>query len=366
MGGQICGKFGVHQSLSFVTQLYNDDEPRAAFIANVGNLVEPVSRNDWHRKHRCISLFSHADQQMGAQTATCQENQRDRGVGGRIADALTLGAMSYAVESWSMSGAGIFPRGVKVELAGAKPERFEEYGKWHDALVNITTQQHRNPYANAYTLALADSIKITEYLSNFRKEETLVGSYANCGGLCNQLREVSRVIGGRAGRRVERDVFFVSTGGWDMHNNLKMNMNRGLGHINDGVSSFVDQMKAQGIWKDVVLFSSSEFSRTLDSNGGGSDHGYGANHFIIGGSVRGGRIFNKYMDELRNGGRADLGRGRLIPDYPWESVLVPIAEWMGVDRTHLDQVFPNLRNFNSSRFIIPTEMLFEMPGPPPE
>merc|ERR1719471_1655680 len=130
-------------------------------------------------------------------------------------------------------------------------------------------------------------------------------------------------------------------------------MNRGLGHINDGVSSFVDQMKAQGIWKDVVLFSSSEFARTLDSNGGGSDHGYGGNHFLIGGSVKGGRIFNTFPHHLHLGMRQDLGRGRLIPDYPWESFMVPLAKWMGVEDDWLGHVFPNLHQFNNVSHIIP-------------
>merc|ERR1740121_2004908 len=100
-------------------------------------------------------------------------------------------------------------------------------------------------------------------------------------------------------------------------------------------------MKAQGNWEKVVLFSSSEFGRTLDSNGGGSDHAWAGNQFVIGGSLRKGRVFNRFPLSLAIGSSRDLGRGRLIPEYPWESMLVPIAQWLGVEEDALPEVFPN-------------------------
>merc|ERR1712113_1294800 len=44
----------------------------------------------------------------------------------------------------------------------------------------------------------------------------------------------------------------------------------------------------------------------------------------------------------------------LSPSYPWESVMVPIGEWMGADARSgsLANVFPNLANFNRSKHII--------------
>merc|ERR1712238_189044 len=94
----------------------------------------------------------------------------------------------------------------------------------------------------------------------------------------------------------------------------------------------------------VVLFSSSEFGRTLDSHGGGS--------------LRGQRVFNAYPSSVAAGSSRDLGRGRLIPEYPWESMLVPIAEWMGVEQAEMTQVFPNLGNFDAS-LIVPTGELYK-------
>ena len=51
---------------------------------------------------------------------------------------------------------------------------------------------------------------------------------------------------------------------------------------------------------------------------------------------------------------AGRGRGRVIPKYPLESMMVPIAEWLGVEK--LDAVFPNLANFS-----VDTDSYFTFP-----
>jgi len=73
---------------------------------------------------------------------------------------------------------------------------------------------------------------------------------------------------------------------------------------------------------------------------------------VLGGAVQGGRIYNDFPSmKMRPNNPADVGRGRLIPKYPYESFLVPIAKWLGVDDLQLNSVFPNLPNFNSSHII---------------
>merc|ERR1719361_3135879 len=112
-------------------------------------------------------------------------------------------------------------------------------------------------------------------------------------------------------------------------------------------------MKAQGIWSDTVFVTQSDFARTLDPNGNlGSDHAWAGQHFVLSGAVKGGRVYNDFPESLAAGNMADVGRGRLIPRYPYESFMVPIARWLGVEEPQLDSVFPNLANFNSS-FIFP-------------
>merc|ERR1740123_205546 len=139
---------------------------------------------------------------------------------------------------------------------------------------------------------------------------------------------------------------------------MKNNLDGKFNEINAALTKFVAEMEAQKIWDKVVFVTESEFGRTLDSNGGGSDHAWAGNHFIISGGLKGKRVFNKFPASLKPGNDHDLGRGRLIPDYPWESVLVPVAEWMGMEPNQKSTVFPNLGYFNSTH-IIPTRELFK-------
>ena len=106
------------------------------------------------------------------------------------------------------------------------------------------------------------------------------------------------------------------------------------------------------------MVTSSDFGRTLTSNGKGTDHGWAGQQLVLGGSVKGGRVLNSYPESLLEGNAQDAGRGRMIPRYPWENMLVPVAEWMGVAAKELDRVFPNLKNFNASH-ILPTSTLFD-------
>ena len=74
--------------------------------------------------------------------------------------------------------------------------------------------------------------------------------------------------------------------GWDMHSNMKSSVSRKFAEIDSAVQGFVEEMERQEQWNNVVLMTESEFGRTLDSKGGGSDHAYAGNHVTVGGATR--------------------------------------------------------------------------------
>lgn len=353
--------FGLHGSFSFLKSLY--DKKQAAFVSNVGNLVEPLTMQQYRsgEKRRCFGLFSHSDSQTGAQTLVCQDRGfLPRGAGGRIADSLASGRTPFSTTSFSMAGNAVWSLGLTTEReivdeTGGKG--FKQYEAWKEAIGNITAQRHGNAYAEAYTQAFVENIQTTEHLTRIMEGAELKTQWSANSRLARELKTVSILIAARVGREAERDFFFVSYGGWDHHNNMKQATSNKFGEIDNALRSFVAEMEAQGIWDNVVLATESEFARTLDSNGGGSDHAYAGNHFLIGGSVKGGRVFNKFPATLALGGPRDLGRGRLIPEYPWESMMVPIAEWLDLPTDQKENTFPNLKNFNASH-IIPRSELF--------
>ena len=115
----------------------------------------------------------------------------------------------------------------------------------------------------------------------------------------------SNQLGATAATPVKRQIFFVSIGGFDTHgtefwdNNPRLN-----GRISKAINAFWSAMGnvrirdaagtgyLPGSAQDrVTLLTMTDFGRTLDSNGAGSDHGWGSHHFVLGGAVQGGKIY---------------------------------------------------------------------------
>eukprot|EP00413_Alexandrium_margalefii_P016989 CAMPEP_0204527190 /NCGR_PEP_ID=MMETSP0661-20131031/8844_1 /ASSEMBLY_ACC=CAM_ASM_000606 /TAXON_ID=109239 /ORGANISM="Alexandrium margalefi, Strain AMGDE01CS-322" /LENGTH=537 /DNA_ID=CAMNT_0051533075 /DNA_START=99 /DNA_END=1712 /DNA_ORIENTATION=- len=354
--GQACRKFGIHGSFRFLKALYDDGQ--AAFVSNIGNLVEPTSRTTLRQGKvgRCVSLFSHGDQINGAQTLKCQDKgTNSRGVGGRMADELASGPHKFLTTSFSMSGSQSWPQGVatRSEIIGDNVEVFYQRARFNDTISSITAQLHGNVYSDQYAQAFRDSIDETERTKRMLDAVKLKTDFTGGGQLVN----VAKLIAARGQRNAERDFFFLRIRGWDMHTNLKTGLSESFQKVDEALSGFVAEMKAQGLWDSVVFATESEFGRTLDSNGLGTDHAWAGNQFIAGGSVKGGRIFNRFPSSLLPGGEQDIGRGRLIPQYPWENMLVPIAEWMGLDDfRQVANAFPNIGNFNSTHILAKTDL----------
>ena len=352
--GQNCSSFGIHSSFPLLKSLYDMGE--ASFVTNIGGLVAPLSMNEWTQRtgSTCYGLFSHSDQTTGAQTLKCQDFGRGaKGFGGRIMDAITSGgSYSYAGFAYSMAGTAIFPVGVETgrSIMNADVSGLNDYDKYAPIISNLTSKHHGNVFAEAYAVKFLDAIETTEEEKSVRLAG-LSTSYDTETHLDDSFKAIASVISMRDGRGSERDMFYVSYGGWDMHANLKQGMKERLTVVDDALTLFVAELRAQGVWESTVLMSSSEFGRTLNSNGGGSDHAWAGNYFLMGGALQGGQVLTNYPWDLRSGSARDIGRGRFIPDYPWESIAVPVAEWMGVEDAQKATVFPNVGNFASNVFV---------------
>merc|ERR1719272_253301 len=119
--------------------------------------------------------------------------------------------------------------------------------------------------------------------------------------------------------------------------------------MNTAIEQFVEELKAQKLWNNVTIVCVSDFGRTLATNSQGTDHAWGGNYFMLGGSLRGEKILGKYPSHL-NVETSDevLDHGRVVPTTPWESVWHAIAEWWEVDlkdEAVLGRFLPNAANF---------------------
>jgi len=133
---------------------------------------------------------------------------------------------------------------------------------------------------------------------------------------------------------------FIDVGGWDTHVNeggAQGQLSALLGNLGQGLSGFAQQMGP--LWKDTVVVVISEFGRTFRENGTrGTDHGHGTAYWVLGGSVRGGRIAG---DQVAVEPRT-LNQNR---DWPvlteYRALLAGLfARMYGLDRAALDEVFP--------------------------
>ncbi|MCW5581831.1 MAG: DUF1501 domain-containing protein, partial [Luteimonas sp.] len=145
---------------------------------------------------------------------------------------------------------------------------------------------------------------------------------------------------------LKRQIVYTAIGGFDHHDGLLADHPVLLAEVAQALKAFHDATVELGVADSVTTFTASDFGRTLSSNGDGSDHGWGAHHFVVGGAVRGGRFYGT-MPVLQNDGPDAAEGGRMIPTASVDQYAATLARWFGVANADLDLVFPNLRNFAS-------------------
>jgi uncharacterized protein (DUF1501 family) len=114
------------------------------------------------------------------------------------------------------------------------------------------------------------------------------------------------------------EVACIDYGGWDMHQNI------GLPTDAQGPFSIMAKDFATGLaafrtdlgsrWKTVTVVTMSEFGRRVELNGdGGADHGHGNVMFLMGGGIKGGKVYGT-MPTLTSG-NLDDGDVPITTDY---------------------------------------------------
>ena len=401
---QPCSKFGLHPQYDNVSSLYAAGE--LGFVANVGPLVEPLTPQALARGPQLPQLlFAHTTQKVATQTVHAQAINSAKGVLARLATALATkqppakrrGAKKQAAANGADGGADggaddapfnamlySISGNAKAVQGGAPPKvltgsgavRWNRYAPLKEALGNLTAYESGSIFAEAAAAAMQHANQDMEALGAVLDATTLPGQqnastkFDTHNPLSLQLEVVSKVIKARAQLHGERDLFFVSLGGWDTHTDQLTRLQKLTGQLDEALGTFVAQMKLQGVWESVSLMSASEFGRTITNNGFGTDHGWGGHALLAGGAVRGGRLFGRYPSTLIIPASDKLQtRGRFIPTTPWEAVFNAQAQWLGVrDEALLAQVLPNRANFAGGGILLAEDDVFKAakpPSPPP-
>ena len=345
-------RYAVHPGMPEVRQLYGDGE--LAVLANVGTLIEPVDAAAIENGAPVpLGLYSHSDQIAQWQTSV-PDGRLAHGWGGRIADLLMDG--TGIPMNISLSGTNLFQAGRRSSEYSIVPEGdgapgINSYGdnsdfgpfrkRMVDALLAVEqTHLLRREYSGRLRSAIENQRVFVDALQT--APPLLTPFSANT--FSQSLRQIARVIAARDVLGKSCQTFFVQVGGWDHHDEVLANQARMLPVISRGLLEFRNALVELGVFDAVTTFTTSDFGRTLTSNGKGSDHGWGGHHLIMGGAVAGGRLLGNYP-LLATNSPLDTGRGVYIPTTPVDVYFAELALWLGVSPGDLELVLPNIRRF---------------------
>ncbi|GAB1858502.1 DUF1501 domain-containing protein [Flavobacteriaceae bacterium MHTCC 0001] len=347
--------FGLHPELSDLRQIF--ETGNLAFLSNVGTLLEPSTKSEIKDKtvKTPLGLFSHSDQSQQWQTGNPGE-RTNLGWGGKIADLIQSMNSNNAISmNISLRGTNIFQRGDQITPYAIKNEGsvgitgYGNQGFFNELKTQAINSMLEKDYQDIYKNTYKNTVKASND-SNLEFQEAVDGvsefitTLPEENNLAAQLRMVAKTIAARDTLGFSRQIFFVEIGNWDNHDELLINQASNLKTVNDALSYFNNLLFELNINDCVTTFSVSDFSRTLTSNGNGTDHAWGGNAFVMGGAVNGKDIYGDYPT-LALDSDLDLRSGILIPTMAADLYMAELALWFGVSPSDLNTVLPNLSNF---------------------
>jgi uncharacterized protein (DUF1501 family) len=349
-----AGEYGLHPAMAGMQGLVNAG--KAAIVANVGPLMVPTSKAQYDARSVPLpmNLFSHSDQQTEWQSAIYDAPGRS-GWGGRLLErALADGQVNRGYSAISVAGGNVWEAGDR----SLSPYRVSSSGQFgfdfynpsgsdamSSAITAMLAERRADPFEQTWLNMMGRSIENQRVLSAALNSRTLATVFPDTG-LGRQLRMIALLIASRATLAVPRQCFFCSIGGFDTHGDDQLQrQNELLGEISVAVAAFQAAMDELTVSQDVTLFTASDFGRNLPSNGQGTDHAWGSHHFVVGGSVRGGRLLGRFP-QLVVGGPDDAGQGSWIPSVATDQLGGELARWFGADSASAEEVFPRLRYFD--------------------
>lgn len=345
--------------LAGIKRLY--DAGDAAVIANVGPLVEPITRQAFEGGVARVPprLFSHNDQQNIWQAGAPEGAQF--GWGGLFADAvLASGGNGNRAQFTTITTEEVGPfltgraaSPFRIGINGAPQINIlEEFADQSDpAFVGaVRDQLAARSFAGGHVIERDIAAKFASGLdSNDFYGQALASGQPNFAGfgsgpLSAQLRAVANTIAVRGQLSASRQIFFVGLGGFDTHSAQAVDLPALLREIDSGVFAFHSAMVSLGLSQQVTVFTASDFGRTLAVNGDGTDHGWGGHHFVVGGAVQGGEIYGD-IPPATIGHAQEVGGGRLIPSLAVDQYAAQLGRWFGLNSSEIASALPNLGRF---------------------
>ena len=390
-------QYALHAQMPELAALFNQAGSPLAIMANTGTLVGPVTQNQYLNSNPALppQLYSHSDQSAYWQSSP-PTNSPVTGWGGRICDLVASANPPNIPILTSFSGEDAFIRGENVNgyIMNASQALtvdlpYDDRGQLRPAFDALQAQGAQgNMLERTYAGTLNHAVStaaIMQMALTAAGAPSFASFFPNADGynFDAQLQTTARLIWaaynnvpGYSG--LKRQVFFVNTGGYDTHSDELNQHQLLLPVLSRALAGFYNALNSIPITggtlaKVATAFTASDFGRSMTANNGGSDHGWGSHHFVIGGAVQGGRFYGNgcgfsgaaanlglVMPSLLNPTASSFGvpspnlndpgdgNGRLIPTTSVDQYAATLAHWFGLDNSDISLIFPNLSNFSAS------------------
>jgi uncharacterized protein (DUF1501 family) len=344
--------YGLHSSLAPLQSLYQEN--KLAVVSNVGTLLRPLTKQQYQQRQLGIpaNLFSHSDQQQQWQTTPGSST----GWGGRAADILAAmnpsstfpTGLSLAGNSLFLTGQNTTPASVSNGGLGLEGSDGSPASNARDAAFQqiLTFDTGMSLIQNA-NRALADGIQAGKELNAALSTATALTTAFPNTSLGNQLKQVAQILKVRGNLGLNRQIFFVSQGGYDTHTGQLGQQAALFAELAAAMTAFDNAIQELSLDGKVTTFTESEFGRTCQpSTGAGSDHAWGSHQLVMGSALNAADVYGAYPS-LALGGPDDItGRGVWLPSASLDQYAATLASWFGVPEASLLTVFPNLANFS--------------------
>ena len=282
--------YAFHPRFTGLQTLFN--QQHAAVVANVGTLIQPTTRDQFRKGgvQVPINLFSHSDQEAQMQTAIL-DKVAETGWAGRTADKIQAAFGGSFPIIISLAGTNIFCEGVmaqSIQSNGNPTRLLSGFGGGAESTARLSALQSLLTFDTGLSLVQAASTTTGNAIQN---GQTLAAALARAlpdYGVSDELGVVEPTSTGgqdievRSALGLQRQIFFVSVGGYDTHSDQLTTQDNLLNDLNQSLNAFYQATVEMGVAPNVTTFTLLDFGRTWLPNSNGTDHAWGSHHMVMG------------------------------------------------------------------------------------